>query len=133
MDPRLILLICCLLASFGSGKNIWVQSWEDVRFGVQDLFQAGMFTGLTFVFMGLFHFSTSHIVIGLLLAFVSFLLIRHQAFVTEIQYLNEMIPLQSKAVFMSKALEKNPNTIQHLLDQVIQNSYKEKVMMQSYA
>jgi uncharacterized protein (DUF305 family) len=43
-----------------------------------------------------------------------------------------MIPHHSMAVMMSKRLEKKPNSIQHLLDQIIQSQEKEIIIMKKY-
>jgi uncharacterized protein (DUF305 family) len=65
-------------------------------------------------------------------ALIFFALIRTQMFVTEIQFLRGMIPHHSMAVMMSKRLEKKPNSVQHLLDQIIQSQEKEIIIMKSY-
>ena len=67
-----------------------------------------------------------------MVAVVFFGLIRTQLFVTEVQFLRGMIPHHSMAVMMSKRLEKKPNSIQHLLDQIIQTQEKEIIIMKSY-
>ena len=43
-----------------------------------------------------------------------------------------MIPHHSMAILMSKRLEKKPNSIQHLLDQIIQTQQKEIIIMKQY-
>ena len=63
---------------------------------------------------------------------VFFALIRTQLFVTEIQFLKGMIPHHSMAIMMSKRLEQHPNSIPHLLDQIIQTQEKEIILMKSY-
>jgi uncharacterized protein (DUF305 family) len=43
-----------------------------------------------------------------------------------------MIPHHSMAILMSKRLEKKPNSIQHLLDQIIETQKKEIIIMKQY-
>jgi hypothetical protein len=92
----------------------------------------GLMTGWMFFFMGLFTLRIGKCVLGLVAVIVFFILIRTQAFITEIQYLKGMIPHHSMAILMSKRLEKKPNSIQHLLDQIIQTQKKEIIIMKQY-
>jgi uncharacterized protein (DUF305 family) len=82
--------------------------------------------------MGLFTLQLGKTLWGLLFVIIFFILIRTQTFVNEIQYLKGMIPHHSMAILMSKRLEKKPNSIQHLLDQIIQTQKKEIIIMKSY-
>jgi uncharacterized protein (DUF305 family) len=82
--------------------------------------------------MGLLTMRGGRMLFGLLLAVLFFILIRTQAFVTEIQYLRGMIPHHSMAVLMSKHLEKRPNSISYLLDQIVQSQEKEIIIMKDY-
>jgi uncharacterized protein (DUF305 family) len=82
--------------------------------------------------MGLFTLNIHKAIGGLMVAVVFFGLNRTQLFVTEIQFLRGMIPHHSMAVMMSRRLEKKPNSVQHLLDQIIQTQEKEIIIMKSY-
>jgi hypothetical protein len=123
------MLLACVLAGYASTMNMWVEKWEDVRFSLNDFYGVGLMTGWMFFFMGLFHLHIKLAFAGLVCAGLFFLLIRKQAFVTEIQYLRGMIPHHSMALLMSKQAEKKPNTISHLLDQIIQVQEKELIIM----
>ena len=112
--------------------NMWVDNWDDVRFSLNDFYMVGLMTGWMFFFMGLLTFHGGRALFGLLVAGLFFYLIRTQAFVTEIQYLRGMIPHHSMAVLMSKHVEKEPNSISHLLDQIIQTQQKEIIIMKDY-
>ena len=57
---------------------------------------------------------------------------KEQIFVNEMQYMRSMIPKLSAAIQMSKAAEKKPNSVSHLLDQVIQEKQKEIIIMKHY-
>ena len=130
MDPSVLLFLVCLLAALISNMNVWL--WDDVRFSVNDLYRAGLFTGCVFFFLGLFTLHPGKVVLGLVLAGISFYFLKEQIFVNEMQYMRSMIPQLSAAVQMSKAAEKVPNTISHLLDQIIQEKQKEIILMKHY-
>jgi thiol:disulfide interchange protein len=112
--------------------NMWVDNWDDVRFSLNDFYMVGLMTGWMFFFMGLLTLRVGRALFGLILAVLFFVLIRTQAFVTEIQYLRGMIPHHSMAILMSKKVEKEPNSISHLLDQIIQTQQKEIIIMKDY-
>jgi hypothetical protein len=120
------------LAGYMSTMNNWIDKWDDFRFSLNDFYMVGLMTGWMLFFMGLFALQPQRIVFGLVLAGIFYLLIRKQWFITEIQYLKGMIPHHSMAVMMSKRLEKKPNSISHLLDQIIQSQEKEIIIMKSY-
>lgn len=130
MDQTVLLFLVCLLAALISNMNIWLV--DDVRFSVNDLYRAGLFTGCVFFFLGLFTLHPGKVTIGLILAGVSFYFLKEQLFVNEMQYMRSMIPQLSAAVQMSKAAEKKPNTVSHLLDQIIQEKQKEIIIMKHY-
>lgn len=128
----MIMLLACIFSGFASTMNMWVDKWDDVRFSLNDFYMTGLMTGWMFFFMGLFSMRLGKCLFGLLIAIVFFVLIRTQLLVTEIQYLRGMIPHHSMAVMMSKQLEKRPNSVSHLLDQIIQSQEKEIVIMKNY-
>jgi uncharacterized protein (DUF305 family) len=132
MDHNVAMFLACILAGLGSTMNTWVDKWEDVYFSLNDFYMIGLMTGLMFFFMGIFSLQGSKVLFGLIAAVAFVALIRTQAFVSEIQYLRGMIPHHSMAVMMSKHAEKQPNSIAHLLDQIIQNQQKEIIIMKGY-
>jgi hypothetical protein len=132
MDHNIMMLLACVLAGYASTMNMWVDNWDDVRFSLNDFYMVGLMTGWMFFFMGLLTLRIGRALFGLILAVLFFVLIRTQAFVTEIQYLRGMIPHHSMAILMSKKVEKEPNSISHLLDQIIQTQQKEIIIMKDY-
>jgi len=128
----LFMVVCMILSGFASTMNNWINKLDDFRFSLNDVYMTGLMTGWMIFFMGLFTLEIRKIVIGLITILVFFGLIRTQLFVSEIQFLRGMIPHHSMAVMMSKRLEKKPNRIQHLLDQIIQTQEKEIVIMKNY-
>jgi len=132
MDHNIMMLLACALAGYASTMNVWADKWDDVRFSLNDFYMVGLMSGWMFFFMGLLTMRGGRALFGLILAVLFFVLIRTQAFVTEIQYLRGMIPHHSMAVMMSKHVEKKPNSISHLLDQIIQTQQKELIIMKDY-
>jgi len=128
----MFMVICMFFAGYASTMNNWIDNWDDFRFSLNDFYMVGLMTGWMFFFMGLFTLRIGKCVLGLVAVIVFFILIRTQAFITEIQYLKGMIPHHSMAIMMSKRLEKKPNSIQHLLDQIIQTQKKEIIIMKQY-
>ena len=128
----MFMVICMFFAGFASTMNNWIDKWEDARFSLNDFYMTGLMIGWMFFFMGFFTLNIHKAIGGLMIVLVFFALIRTQLFVSEIQFLKGMIPHHSMAVMMSKRLEKKPNQIQHLLDQIIQTQEKEIVIMKSY-
>jgi len=112
--------------------NNWIDNWDDFRFSLNDSYMVDLMTGWMLFFMGLFTLRTSKSIIGLIIVIIFFILIRTQAFITEIQYLKGMIPHHSMAILMSNKLKKKPNSIQYFLDEIIQSQKKEIIIMKSY-
>ncbi len=128
----MFMVICMFFAGYASTMNNWIDNWDDFRFSLNDFYMVGLMTGWMLFFMGLFTLQMKKCLFGLILVTIFFALIRTQAFVNEIQFLKGMIPHHSMAILMSKRLEKKPNSIQHLLDQIIQTQQKEILIMKSY-
>jgi hypothetical protein len=128
----MFMVICMFFAGYASTMNNWIDNWDDFRFSLNDFYMVGLMTGWMLFFMGLFTLQFKKCLFGLIIAALFFILIRKQAFVNEIQFLKGMIPHHSMAILMSKKLEKKPNSIQHLLDQIIQTQRKEIILMKSY-
>ncbi len=128
----MFMVMCMFFAGYASTMNNWIDNISDFRFSLNDFYMTGLMTGWMLFFMGLFTLNIHKCVGGLIVALIFFALIRTQAFVTEIQFLKGMIPHHSMAVMMSKRLEKKPNSVQHLLDQIIQSQEKEIIIMKSY-
>jgi hypothetical protein len=128
----MFMVICMFFAGYASTMNNWIDNWDDFRFSLNDFYMVGLMTGWMLFFMGLFTLRVSKTIFGLIIIIIFFALIRTQTFVNEIQYLKGMIPHHSMAVLMSKKLEKKPNSIQHLLDQIIETQKKEIIIMKQY-
>lgn len=126
------MVICMFFAGYMSTMNVWIDKWDDFRFSLNDFYMVGLMTGWMLFFMGLFSLQIRLSVIGAITAGLFFMLIRGQLRVNEIQYLKGMIPHHSMAIMMSKRLLEKPNTIQPLLQQIIQGQEKEILIMKKY-
>jgi hypothetical protein len=128
----MFMIICMFFAGYASTMNNWIDNWDDFRFSLNDFYMVGLMTGWMFFFMGLFTLQVGKTFFGLIFVIIFFALIRTQVFVNEIQYLKGMIPHHSMAIMMSKRLERKPNSIQHLLDEIIKTQQKEIIIMKNY-
>ena len=126
------MIICMFFAGYMSTMNVWIDKWDDFRFSLNDFYMVGLMTGWMLFFMGLFSLQMRLGVIGAITAGLFFMLIRRQVGVNEIQYLKGMIPHHSMAIMMSKRLMEKPNTVQPLLQQIIQGQEKEILIMKKY-
>ena len=128
----MFMIICMFFAGYASTMNNWIDNWDDFRFSLNDFYMVGLMTGWMLFFMGLFTLRTGKTIAGLAVVIIFFILIRTQAFITEIQYLKGMIPHHSMAILMSRRLKNKPNSINHLLDQIIESQKKEIIIMKQY-
>lgn len=128
----MFIIICMFFAGYASTINNWIDNWDDFRFSLNDFYMVGLMIAWMIFFMGFFTLQLGKTLSGLFFAIIFFTLIRYQVFVTEIQYLKGMIPHHSMAILMSKRLEKKPNSIQHLLDEIIKTQQKEIIIMKTY-
>ena len=127
-----LMIICMILAGYASTMNMWIDNIDDFQFSLNDFYMVGLMTAWMIFFMGLFTLNVKHCLLSIPCIILFFVCIRKQFLVTEIQYLRGMIPHHSMAIMMSKRLSKKPNTVQHLLDQIIQTQQKEIILMKSY-
>ena len=96
---------------------VWSDKMSDIRLSLNDFYMAFLMSGWMFLLMGLYYKMNNHIMIGLLLILVSFLLIRNQSLINEKQFVKGMIVHHSMGVLMSrKLLEKNLFIPQELKD-----------------
>jgi hypothetical protein len=128
----MFMVICMFFAGYASTMNNWIDNWSDFRFSLNDFYMVGLMTGWMLFFMGFFTLNIHKAIGGLMIALIFFGLIRTQLFVNEIQFLRGMIPHHSMAILMSKRLQEKPNSIQPLLDQIIQTQQKEIIIMKQY-
>ena len=119
----IVMFIIMIIASIITGMNMWVNSLDDVRLQLNDVYMGISMTGWMFLLMGIFYSITNIIWIGLVTIIISAYLIRNQVFINEDEYLSSMIPHHSMAIFMSKKLkEKDVITNNVITNNVITNN-----------
>ena len=129
---HIVLLIACICSGIITSTNIYADKWDDVRFSLNDLYRTGLLIGSMFFFTGIITFRVYYVLVGLFLTIFSIALIRDQVLVNEIQYLRSIIPQLSATTMMSKYIEDKPNSISHLVDQIIQSRQKEIILLKGY-
>ncbi len=129
VNDIIIMFIIMIIASIITGMNMWVNSLEDVRLHLNDVYMGISMTGWMFLLMGLFYSITNIIWIGLVTIILSAYLIRNQVFINENEYLLSMIPHHSMAILMSKKLKEKDiitnNVIDNLVNNIIQTQQQE--------
>jgi hypothetical protein len=120
-----VMFFIMLLSGALSTMNVWADNWQHIYFSLNDAYMIFLMTGWMFLFMGLYYQEKKVGFIGLFLILLSLWAIRTQAFVTERQFLQGMIPHHSMAVLMSKRLREKSNSISDFLDQIIQAQSQE--------
>lgn len=101
------MIFIMILAGALSTMNMWVSSWEHIRFSLNDVYMITLMTGWMVLFMSLLYKSVGYFLFGILLVLGSFYAIRTQLFVSYKQYLKGMIPHHSMAIHMSN-LQSSP-------------------------
>ena len=112
------MFIVSIISGLLSTMNVWADKISDINIGLNDIYMSTLMAGWMILFMG-------HICIGSIIVMIWFALIRTQLFINQSQFLRGMIPHHSMAVHMSKKLEKNPNTISKLLNDIITSQEQE--------
>jgi hypothetical protein len=115
-----IMLVSSILAGFGSTMNMWADKWEDISFSLNDVYMTGIMIGWMFFFMGLFMMHFQYLIGGAMVVLFFFMAIRLQLGIGQREYLSSMIPHHSMAIMMTKRMQQKPNTIQRLLENIIQ-------------
>ena len=112
MDHTLFMILCMVLAGYASTMNMWIDTIDDFRFSINDFYMVGLMTSWMIFFMGLFTFDIKKM-FAIIFVILFFVCIRTQFLVTEIQFLQGMIPHHSMAIMMSKRLQ-HPNSYEEL-------------------
>lgn len=127
----IVMFFIMLISGLLSTMNIWANSIDDIYLSINDVYMVFLMTGWMFFFMGIYSKEFYIFTLGLSIAFLSFLGIRYQVFVSEKQYLRGMIPHHSMAILMSKQMQKKENSIPGLLAGIIETQEKEIAFMKS--
>lgn len=131
MMDYFVMFWIMVLSGILSSMNVWVDKYQDIRIGLNDVYMALLMTGWMFFFMGFYYQDSGVGLSGLSLVLFMVWCIRKQLFIDMYQYNLGMIPHHSMAVYMSKKLlETKPSNEQYLLN-IIHNQEKEIDYMKS--
>jgi len=118
-----------ILSGLLSTMNMWVDKYDDIRFGMNTIYMILLMTGWMFFFMGIFYKEFDTFIIGLIFVILNIWCIRTQFLITENQYKLDMIPHHSMAIFMSKKLLEKNNNMSPFLANLINTQEKEIIFM----
>ena len=131
----IIMFIIMIVASVITGMNMWVNSYNDVRIHLNDVYMGISMTGWMLFLMGLIYSMENYIWVGIVTIGISAYLIRKQTFIGAREYIDSMIPHHSMAILMSKQLkEKGPiqnKQLDQLVNNIIQTQQEEINLMKS--
>lgn len=126
------MFIIMIVSGLLSTMNVWVDSYEHIRYSINDLYMVLLMTGWMFLFMGLYDQETNIAIIGLLLVVINIICIRTQFMVTTEQYIYGMIPHHSMAIHMSKQLLKKSTKLEEFVSNIIDTQRKEIEFMKKF-
>jgi hypothetical protein len=127
MNHYLSMFFIMIISGLLSTMNIWVNSIDDIRFSLNDIYMTLLMTGWMFLFMGIINWNIRVFLFGLFLVIINIWFIRIQFMITQNQYILGMIPHHSMAIHMSKKLLEKDNNISDFLEQII-NKQTEEIM-----
>jgi hypothetical protein len=114
-----------ILSGLLSTMNMWVDTYEDIRFSLNDVYMILLMTGWMFLFMGIYYKEINPFVTGFLLVTINLWCIRNQFMISSEQYALGMIPHHSMAIHMSKALLKKQTDLNEFATSIIEGQRKE--------
>ena len=126
-----IMFIIMIISGFLTTMNIYVNSIDDIRFSLNDVYMVLLMTGWMFLFMGIIYKEIKVGCIGAILVICNIWCIRTQFMINEKQYLLGMIPHHSMAVLMSEKLLQQSNNISSFLNNLIKTQSNEITYMKS--
>ena len=127
-----VMFFIMVISGLLSTMNVWVDKLDDIRISLNDVYMVLLMCGWMFLIWGVVYQNTKQTIIGLMLLTIAFYGIRTQFLITPNQYIKSMIPHHSMDILMSRRLKNKPNSINHLLDQIIESQKKEIIIMKQY-
>jgi hypothetical protein len=122
----IVMFFIMIISGLLSTMNMWVDTLEDIRFSINDVYMTLLMTGWMFLFMGLYYQDPVIICIGILMVVSNIWCIRTQFLVTPEQYILGMIPHHSMAVLMSKRLVQSyPSRMNNFANDIINTQERE--------
>jgi len=127
MDASMFFIM--ILSGLLSTMNVYADSLSDIRLSLNDAYMILLMTGWMFFFMGIYHGNNNNIYFGLALVLINLWCIRTQFMIDEKQYLLGMIPHHSMAVYMSKKLLTQKNSLGDFLNNIVSTQQNEIAYM----
>ena len=118
-----------ILSGLLSTMNVYAASPTDIRYSLNDVYMILLMCGWMYFFMGIYHSNNSNALFGFVLVIINLWCIRTQFMIDEKQYLLGMIPHHSMAVFMSKKLLEQKNSINDFLKNIVTSQTSEIAYM----
>jgi uncharacterized protein (DUF305 family) len=125
----IVMFFIMIVAGALSTMNVWADSWDDMRFSLNDVYMILLMTGWMLLFMGLYYKHFGAGLCGLVLVIGNLWAIRTQFAVTTTQFVRGMIPHHSMAVHMSKRLREKGTPLREFADGIIATQEKEIAFM----
>lgn len=128
-----VMFFIMILSGLLSTMNVWVDTYQNMRFSINDAYMTLLMSGWMLLFMGLLDRVPYVVITGTFIVMLSIWCIRTQFLVTEEQYVLGMIPHHSMAIHMSKKLLEKENkqniNIQSFVQNIIKTQEDEIVYM----
>lgn len=128
-DDSISMFIIMFASGLLSTMNIWIDSLNDFRYSLNDIYMILLMCGWMFLFMGIKESHINMFFIGVFLVVINIYFIRSQFLITEYQYKLGMIPHHSMAVHMSKKLLEKENNISSFIQSIIKNQENEILIL----
>jgi hypothetical protein len=106
-----VMYILMFISGLLSSMNIWTNNMNDIRITLNDIYMVFLMIGWMLLFTGIYYKMIIYLWFGLIIVIVSLIFIKNQIFISEKQYIKNMIPHHSMAILMSKKLLKNNKNI----------------------
>lgn len=122
------MFIMMIFSGALSTMNVWADKYDDIRFGINDVYMILLMSGWMLLFMGMMDYNISVCMIGIGMVVINLFCIRTQFLMTESQYKTSMIPHHSMAVHMSKKLLEKPGVSNNTISfckQIVETQEKE--------
>lgn len=130
------MVIISIISALLSTMNIWSNNISDIRFHLNDIYMAFLMAGWMIFLYTIYDYKMIQnnnvvLLISLLVIIVTIFLIRSQTLVTDVQYINGMIPHHSMAITTSKKIKEKTNNpeIIKMADDIIRSQQEEINMM----
>lgn len=132
MNHYITMVLVMIVSGLLSTMNMWVDTFDDIRFSLNDAYMILLMTGWMLLFMGLLDKHIYAIVGGFACVVLMLVCIRTQFLISSSQYAIGMIPHHSMAIHMSRAVLKKDPVLDVFAEQVIRTQRSEIQILKEY-